>query len=50
MDYSLDELDRLNLDTFFELMLIEIESAPDNNGNENMTRKASQKDIDSFLA
>ena len=49
MDYSFDELRQINLDAFFELMLIEIEQTPDY-GNQNMTRKATQSDIDSFLS
>ena len=51
MEFSFDELNQISLNSFFELMLMEIESMPDIDKNDgNKIRNAQQKDIDSFLA
>ena len=50
MKFSFDELNQISLNSFFQLMLMEIESMPDELDNSNRTRRASQKDIDSFLS
>ena len=51
MEFSFDELNQISLNSFFELMLMEIESMPDVDKNDgNKIRNAQQKDIDSFLS
>ena len=51
MKFSFDELNQISLDSFFQLMLMEIESMPDIDKNDgNKIRNAQQKDIDRFLA
>ena len=50
MEFSFDELNQISLNSFFELMLMEIESMPDVDQKNNQIRNAQQKDIDRFLA
>ena len=51
MGFSYDELNETSLESFFEIMLMEIESYPDTSkDNQNKIKKADQSDIDKFLA